>query len=59
MAMNKKEGMEPVGTGGGFPTETRAQTITKLEFFTERMTDAQLRLLAVFASSIFRNYQKG
>ena len=59
MTMNKKEGMEPVGTGGGFPTETRAQTITKLEFYTERMTDAQLRLLAVFASSIFRNYQKG
>lgn len=54
MTMNKKEGMEPVGTGGGFPTETRAQTITKLEFFTERMTDAQLRLLAAFASGIFK-----
>ena len=54
MTMNKKEGMEPVGTGGGFPTETRAQTITKLEFYTERMTDAQLRLLAAFASGIFK-----
>lgn len=40
-------------------SESREQILKKLEFFTERMTDAQLRLLAVFASSIFRNYQKG
>lgn len=38
---------------------TREQTLHNLRFFIERMTDAQLRLLAAFASGIFRNYQKG
>lgn len=38
---------------------TREQTLHNLKFFIERMTDAQLRLLAAFASSIFRNYTKG
>lgn len=35
-------------------SESRAQILKKLEFFTERMTDAQLRLLAAFASGIFK-----
>ena len=35
-------------------SESREQILKKLEFFTERMTDAQLRLLVAFASGIFK-----
>ena len=35
-------------------SESREQTLKKLVFFTERMTDGQLRLLVAFASGIFK-----
>lgn len=35
-------------------SESREQDLKKLEFFKERMTDAQLRLLVAFASGIFK-----
>lgn len=35
-------------------SESREQTLKKLEFFKERMTDTQLRLLVAFASGIFK-----
>ena len=35
-------------------SESREQTIKKLEYFMERMTGAQLKLLAAFASGIFK-----
>ena len=38
----------------GMTPETRQQTIDKLRYFEEQMTDAQLRLLAAFASGMFR-----
>lgn len=34
--------------------ETREQTIQKLIFFEDMMTDAQLRMLAAFASGLMK-----
>lgn len=36
---------------------TREQILHNLKFFIGRMSDEQLRLLAAFASGIFRNYK--